>query len=373
MTKEQKERIVPDFLNYSWEYLFRIIGNNGILSYQAKCLALVLLLYAPGLVITALTGAMTKFVLVGWGFFLSNILIGIIVWLLIGFLKKINDKLEQVSEIIAPLKSVPEQKGRNKEGDWKNRISSYKVWAHKGHPFLWYYSFALVAAIGSFLICKFVILERVGIGWIENNPFNEGYLLIWFIALGFIGGACLHYIIGGFWLIRKYCKDVISEEEIKPLDPDHTGGLRELGRLALDLDLVVALPSLAFLIYLPQNPGILSIEVLIGLSILYCLFLVTVFFISLSPAHDVMTRAKIEHLLKIHKEYREMHEKLLDKLSTEKRLDTRDFEWLNGLYGLYDRVESMAVWPLDYRILLRFLITSVIPLIASVITVSLWP
>ena len=136
---------------------------------------------------------------------------------------------------------------------------------------------------------------------------------------------------------------------------------------------MVALPSLAFLIYLPQKPGILSIEVFIGLSILYFLLLVTVFFISLSPAHAAMIDAKIEYLLKIHEEYREMHQGLSRKLSTEEHLNPKDFERLEGLYRLYDRVEGMAVWPLNYRILLRFVVTSILPLIASVITISLWP
>lgn len=374
MAGEQKlERIIPDYLNLPFEYFFKIIGNDGVLSYETKCLALVLLLYIPGLIITTLTGTVTSFVTMGWGFFLSNILIGVIVWLLVGFLREMEDKIVQVSEIIAPPKSETGQKEYERLADWKTRIDNYRQWAHSGHPYLWYYFEAFAAAVGGFLICKFVILERGLIGWIQNNPLNEWYTLTWFVAFGFIGGVCLYYIFTGFWIIRKYCKNVVSEKEVMPLDPDHTGGLRELGRLALDLDLVVALPSLAFLIYFPWNPGLLSIDVLIGLSIGYCLVLIFVFFISLSPAHNDMLNAKIAYLLKIHHEYRETHQKLYRKLSTEEHLDSRDFERVEDLHRLYDHVESMAVWPLDYRTVLRFLITSLLPLIASIITVSVWP
>jgi hypothetical protein len=373
MANKQQEQIVPDFLNHSWEHLFRRIGNDGVLTCQIKCLALVLILYVPGLVITALTGTLTRFLSIGWGFFLSNVLIGIIVWLLIDFLKEVNDKLVQVNQILTPLEGEVKQEELENVMKWEDRKEKYKQWTHKSRLYLWYYFYAFGASISSFFVCEFVVLERIGIGWVQNNPFNELYFITWFIALGFIGGACLHYIFLSFWIIRRYCKDVISTDEIRPFDPDHTGGLRELGRLALDLDLVVALPSLAFLIYLPQNPGVLAIDVLIGISILYCLFLISVFFISLSPAHDSMINAKVRYLMKIHEEYRERHLELLNKLYTNEHLDSKDFSWLRGLYKLYDRVESMAVWPLDYRTLLRFLLTSILPLIASVITVSLWP
>jgi len=363
------KRLIPDFLNLRYEYLFKILGNDGNLSYEAKCLFLVAILYTPGLIVTTLTDTVKEFISIGWGFFLSNVLLGIVVWLLISFSRKANDKLVQVTEIIAPTKKESEELK-----EWKEKIEEYKEWTHfELTKWYWHYFQAITATIGGFLICKFIILERVGIGWIQNNLLNELYFLAWFSFLGFLAGSSLSYVFIGFWLIRKYCKDVISEKEVKPLDPDHTGGLRELGRLSLDLDLVVALPSLTFLIYLPQRPEVLSVEVLGGLSILYCLLLISVFFITLSPAHNAMVKAKIDCLTKIHKEYREMHETLIEKLVTEKRLKKEDYERLKGLYDLYDRTESMAVWPLDYRILLRFLVTSVLPLIASVITISLWP
>jgi hypothetical protein len=87
-------------------------------------------------------------------------------------------------------------------------------------------------AIASFLVCKFIILERVDIRWIQNSVLNEWYFLTWFVALGFIGGVCLFYIFGGFWVIRKYCKDVVSEKEVMPLDPDHTGGLKRIRQIS---------------------------------------------------------------------------------------------------------------------------------------------
>jgi hypothetical protein len=90
-----------------------------MLSYETKCVVLVLLLYIPGLIITALTGTITSFISVGWGFFFSNVLIGVVVWLLIGFLRKVEEKIVQVSQIIAPPKREKWQDGSEEWADWE--------------------------------------------------------------------------------------------------------------------------------------------------------------------------------------------------------------------------------------------------------------
>jgi len=379
-----KERFIPDLLNLQFEYLFKTIGRDTKhLPYQVRCLALVLIMYLPGLIVTSITGTGTLFISVGWGFFLSNILIGLVVWLLIGFLKKVNRKFEDVNKIIAPMEletsdaSISkEQEEENDRPSWDDRKKNYneriKGEAKKGAK--WYYPQALGAAILGLLISKIVIVERIG--WIQGNLFTELYFLIWFTFLGFLAGACIYYITTGFWMIRRYCKNVITQAEILPLDPDRTGGLKELGRLSIDLDLVVALPSLVFIIYLPQNPEILAGELgqktFIALSILYTLLLIFVFFISLSPAHDDMIQAKTKYLIEIHTEYRDLHNNLIRKIRTKgEYVKPEDYDRIKGLYDLYDRAESMSVWPLDYRIMFRFLITSILPLISGLTIITI--
>ena len=380
----KKERFIPDLLKLRFEYLFKILGRESKRwPHQVRCLALVLILYVPGLIVTSITGTGTVFISKGWGFFLSNVLIGLVVWLLINFLKEVNEKIENVNQILAPIESETskttmseEQSKHNDRPSWDDRKENYRKWLlgeiDKGAK--WYYSQALIGAALVLLISKFVIVEKIG--WIQGNLFNELYLVVWFTFLGFLAGACIYFIGTGFWIIREYCKKVVTEAEILPFDPDSTGGLKELGRLSLDLDLVVALPSLVFLIYLPQNPDILTKwigkEIFIAWTILYTLFLIFVFFISLSPAHDDMIRAKTKNLIEIHTEYRDIHSRLIRKLRTKgEELKTEDYDIVKGLYDLYDRVEGMSVWPLDYRIMFRFIITSVLPLIAALITISI--
>ena len=177
---------------------------------------------------------------------------------------------------------------------------------------------------------------------------------------------------------------MVSDEEILPLDPDRTGGLRELGQLALDLDLILAIPSVAFPIYLlrfkifeflgrevENISRATEINMAIMISILYGLLLVIIFFGSISPAHDDMVKAKRNYLLKIHGEYRDIHEELLRKLDTKQRVEPKEYSRLSSLHDLYDKVQSMAVWPLDFRTVVRFTATSLLPLVSVGISISI--
>lgn len=327
-----------------------------------------LILYVPGLVTTTLAGTWEIYIS-DWRKFISTVFIGVIVWLLIRFLKRIDQKLQHVSQIISPPKrEKSSQKGYEKWKSWERRVKYYKKWMHSPDrvPRKWYYFQAIGGAVGGFILSTFIYDPNIG--WVRENLFNILYFHAWYIFLGFLTGASLFYIWTGFWAIRRYCKDVVSHREILPLDPDHTGGLRELGRLALDLDLIVAIPSILFPLYLSGEVKIT--EPWIGIGILYALTLVLVFFVSISPAHDDMVRAKTSYLLKIHQEYKDMHKKILEKLQPEKLLDPKEYKRLSGLYELYDRVESMAVWPLDFQTTLRFSITSLLPLITIGISIS---
>lgn len=349
--KASNQRIIPDLLNIEFEYLFKTLGREGKYSLEFKCLFLVLILYIPGLITTSLSGTSFEYVVDGWRRFVSTILVGLVVWFLVRFVKKIEDKIKHVNQIISP----PE-----------NRIDKLRRWAHRPGASWWYYIQAIPGAAFGFILGIFTLDPSVG--WVKGHLLNILYYHAWFMFLGFLVGACLFYIWLGFWTIRTYCEVVVSHEAILPLDPDRTGGLRELGRLALDLDLIVALPSIAFPLHLSGE--VKAVEPWIVVAILYALLLIFVFFVSISPAHDDMVRAKTNYLLKIHREYKDMHGKILQKLEPEKLIDPEEYERLSGLYELYDRVEKMAVWPLDFQTTLRFSITSLLPLVTIGITIS---
>lgn len=382
MTKKDvsNERIIPDLLNMKYEYLFRTIGRDGKCSLELKCFLLVLILCIPCLIMNSLSGTFSVYLIEGWGHFVATVFMGVFTWFLIRFIRKMDEKIHHVNQIISPPERERDREEYEEWKRWERKIEKYTKWAQQD-PYRWYYFQTVGGAVCGFILGMFLIGPEHS--WVQGGLFKELYLRAWYIFYGFFVGACLYYIFTGFWVIRKYCKNVVSHEEILPLDPDHTGGLRELGQLSLDLDLIVALPSIAFPIYLLRfklfeflGREMENIEthgethIAIVLSVLYALVLIFVFFVSISPVHDDMVKAKTNYILKIHSEYKDMHKELLHKLDTEQRIEPKEYSRLSGLYDLYDRVESMAVWPLDFRTMLRFSITSLLPLISVGITIS---
>ena len=371
-----KDRIIPDLLDMKYEYLFRTIGKDRKYSTGLKCLLLILTLLIPCLLMNYLSGTLTYYFINGWGHFVASVFIGVFLWILIGFQKRINEKIHIISQAISPPKREIGQKGYEAWVRFQKKVRNYGNWGARSlFSYEWYYFQAIGGSVCGFILGLIFIEPEYG--WVQQNLLKELYLRAWWIFLGFVAGASLYYVLAGFWAIRIYCRDVVSHEEILPLHPDRTGGLKELGRLSLDLDLIVAIPSVGFPIMLLGfvqrtfvQREIKNIELVIALSTLYALTLVFVFFISISPAHDAMVKAKNDYVLKVHGEYRDLHEGLIDKLDTKKRIEPEEYSRLSSLYGLYQRVQDMAVWPLDLRTTLRFSITSLIPLISTLSTLQ---
>jgi hypothetical protein len=367
---------IPDLLNFKHEYLFRIIGRGeqrrryGL---ELKCLFLILILYVPGLITTAFSGTLEMYIF-DWRKIASTVMVGVIVWLLIRYIKNMKQRFENVGRIMSFPSREEGQEGYEEYRRFKEGIAIFNRWTRtKLESYWWLYLQVIGGAFCGFVIGMLTIDPELG--WVSNSIFSELYLRVWYIFLGLLAGTCLNYIWTGFWVIRKYCEDVVSEERLLPLDPDRTGGLKELGRLSFDLDLIVAIPSLLFPIYLIQNPQIPIIKNVITpwilLSVLYAFTLILVFFVSISPAHDAMVKAKTNCLIELHKEYKQIHRGFLQKLESEELMTAEEYKRLSNLYELYDRVESMAVWPLDFQTTLRFSITSLLPLVTIGISISL--
>lgn len=364
-----KERIIPDFLKMEHEYFFRILGREKKFSLELKCIILVLIIYIPGLVTTFLTGPWKLYVFNDWRRLVSTIFIAVVIWFLVRFLKRIEDKIQHVSQVISPPKREKGQNGYKEWRTWEKKINKYKKMMRR-RLHLGYYLWAIGGIIGALILNIFINPQATV--WVPGSFYNELFYRAWFVAVGFLTGICLYFILAGFFTIRWYCKHVVSHERILPLDPDCTGGLRELGRLALDLDLIVAIPSVAFPLYLlrQESQFFEGMEPWVAISILYVLFIVFMFFVSISPAHDDMVMAKTKYLLKVHSEYKDIHGILLEKLDTDQPIEPKEYAKLSNLYEMYNRVEKMAVWPLDFHTTLRFLLTSLLPLISIGITIQ---
>ncbi len=369
-----KERIIPDLLDMKHEYLFRTIGKEGKYPTELKCFFLILILWIPCLLMNYLSRTLADYFINSWDHLVTTVLMVIFMWFLIRFIRKTDEKIKHVNQIISPLERERGQEGYEAWMRWKKKVRNYVNWARSLFSYEWYYLNAIGGLVCGFVISLIIMESEYGV-WVQQNLLKELYLRAWWIFLGFLAGASLYYISEGFWAIRQYCKNVVSHEEILPLHPDRTGGLKELGKLSFDLDLIVALPSIGFpvvgLAFVQRTftgRVMKNIELTIALSALYALTLAFVFFISISPAHDAMVKAKNDYVMKVHSEYRDLHEGLFKKLETKKRIEPEEYSRLSSLYDLYKRIQSMAVWPLDFGTTLRFSITSLIPLISALST-----
>lgn len=367
------ESLIPDYLGLKYDLLFKTL-RKGKLSLEQKCLLLVFILYIPGLLTTIASRTWQIYVFDDWRRFIVDVFIAVFIWFMVRFLKRTKEKIQHVSKIIAP--PYVEEKGRTGYEEWNNwtqKLDKYRAEMNRS-PHLWNI-LSVVLGIAGGVVVSLCFLDPTKVGWIQGNLLNEIYFRSWFMSLGFLTGASLFSIFSGFGTLRNYCKDVVSHEQILPLDPDRTGGLKELGRLSIDLDLVVALPSIVFPLYLIGRgaeylEGIGGSNLWRALSVLYALVLILVFFVSISPAHDDMAKAKDECLLKLHSEYRDLHEIILRKLEPGELLRPEEYKRFSGLYELYDRVNSMAVWPLDFQTTIRFAITSILPILSIGITLQ---
>ena len=291
------KHIIPDFLDMKYEYLFRFIGRDEKFSIGVKCLFLVLIILVPCLIVNFFVpysssgfsfaiGSLKLYFTDGWLHLMGSILAGVFVWLLVRFLRRFEKNMQLVTEILSPPKKEKGQKGYKKWKSWMKKIAEYREYAHPSYK--WYYFGAFGGALCGLIIGHFLVIPEHS--WVLYDPYKAAYLRIWYIFFGVLVGVCVHYIFSAYSLIREYCKSVISSEVILPLDPDRTGGLRELGRLSLDLDFLVAFPSVAFPMlllryklfeFLGLGSGEIKpqeIQTFVLLSILYAIVIVFIFF-----------------------------------------------------------------------------------------------
>lgn len=95
--------------------------------------------------------------------------------------------------------------------------------------------------------------------------------------------------------------------------------------------------------------------------------LVIVFITPLIGVHNVMTKSKENALKKINSKTSEIHIKLFE--SDEDH--SKNMKILKDLYYVSEKLDEMAVWPLDLRITSKFIATSAFPLLGTIATVIL--
>lgn len=352
------------------EFLLTTLGSNGRLPYWLKCLGLGALLYAAGAIASFMSNTLFWIeansgvpYLTDYSFMTVCAIMGITLAVLLSTLRELDGALVQVNKRIG-VASNPTEKDKFMEF-----VSWVKEWMPLGkrffeRPAFWYH---LETAGGAFLGALVAIFwsafssasfwGRIQFTW------SALYFIFFCSALAYVVGAGIFITIGSVNAARRYCKDFVTPESILALNPDKAGGLRPIGRFSLRLDVAFALPSLVVFSYLAQGVSIAHPAVAV-LLLLYTVVLVVVFFIPLAAAHDSMLEAKDKAYDQVNEIFKEINSRIS---KGNKSYNLKQIKALKDVHFLYEKVQKMAVWPLNLDIVLKFVATSSFPIIGSVV------
>ncbi len=207
--------------------------------------------------------------------------------------------------------------------------------------------------------------------WPQEHLLSFAVAIPW-TALWVIGivGNCLWYIsstaITIFPLIYQFGKARMVR--VIPIAPDGQGGLSSIGQVAYSLMFVVAsgVPFLIGMYFTVDRDASLQIGALI-----YFLTLVAIFFAPLMSVHTLMKEAKENELERLSELFRTAYSQLPEASEIENLLGqeerTEDHQqnvhYLGQINNLYERADTMPVWPFNPGMLAKFFSVIVFPLI----------
>jgi hypothetical protein len=151
--------------------------------------------------------------------------------------------------------------------------------------------------------------------------------------------------------IRYVCVELNKRNalRIRPLSPDKAGGLGALGAFCLKMVFVI-LPMMIPLVLYPIF-GELN-ELFSAGIILYIPALIFAFLYPLSGAHNAMTKFKRQELSALSREFNRVYDEFVRDIRDRQLKDIPDdFELMGKMDQLYQKADSMPVWPFNLEIL----------------------
>lgn len=169
------------------------------------------------------------------------------------------------------------------------------------------------------------------------------------------------YLLSLVRIIRRF---TMMPLDIRPLDPDGAAGLKPLSALSFNLSMVslLGVAGLIFGLFLGGR-GLFEPQTILFLASLI-FFMVILFLLPLSNAHNVMDEKKSEILRILSSEhalaYRRIREEI-PKAGPSIKVDT--LTELQGIAELYDRANDMPVWPFDFKTVSNLIAAIGLPLL----------
>lgn len=202
-----------------------------------------------------------------------------------------------------------------------------------------------------------------------------------FFFLGYVAPTAIWHELAAIWGMWKVANTASHRKALvqHPLSPDITGGLHPLGDVSLWIVYTILAPLILVVLGIFLIPiFLLPVELGPGPLVLIVIFLAlafAVFFLPIRSAHEAMRKAKQKELGDIAEFYNSEYDQL--KLTLEAKNPESDSTAeeiaarLGKIHQVYDRVNSMTVWPFDERMLLKFSTALGVPIILTVINIVL--
>lgn len=167
--------------------------------------------------------------------------------------------------------------------------------------------------------------------------------------------------------------------------PDKSGGLSPLGNLCLWNALIITIPAIhlggwsILKIFAKEGSSFYKISetyapLYLGLLFIIVVFAIVTFFLPLFNVHWIMEKWKKrvqERLNQLERSINHLESRLLNE--TE-RLDQKEFESiqkeLERMQQVYTRNDRLPVWPFNIEIMIKFLISQVIPILGIISQVT---
>lgn len=164
------------------------------------------------------------------------------------------------------------------------------------------------------------------------------------------------------WLTQKILAFDIN---IRPMHPDHAGGLRHIGSLSMAVNYFLILVMFFFTLLLIFDP---FAQRFVLIYLIFYVFTFFIFFASLYEAHKKMRRVKDDALEKLENTSNFYYNKLAASAGSRGIYDLDSADEIIMVDNLYTIVEKMPVWPFNVNNIIKFFSVFITPFIIFVIS-----
>ncbi|HPG59805.1 MAG TPA: hypothetical protein PKW98_18450, partial [Candidatus Wallbacteria bacterium] len=284
-------------------------------------------------------------------YILDNLCMGILAPIGAGLITNLYKKISDATGIIGAKRII-------KDGD----LRAYQALLNKFDAKFNNYYITAASTILAFLISAFIYFHRktswLGIAGGITGIYDSIFVFLNFaMIITIVYKSCIT-----IWLIQKIISFDIN---IRPMHPDHAGGLRHIGSLSMAVNYFLILVMFYFSLLLIFDA---FAQRFILIYLFFYVFTFFIFFASLYEAHKKMRRVKDEALEKLENTSNHYYYKLVTSAGALGIYDLDSADEIIMVDNLYTIVEKMPVWPFNINNIIKFFSVFITPLIIFIIS-----